>query len=90
MSVTVPRTILKDLRAVGSTINDLKLQFLVYRNAKLFPNVISNVTEPIMRKRNVTSSVLTIQMGKKKEKHYLDMTSIICHYLIVPKFVLAL
>lgn len=65
MSITIPKTILKDLKAVGHTVNDLKLQFLVYRNAKLFPNVISNVTERTMRNRNVSSGVLAIQMGKK-------------------------
>ena len=67
MSVTIPQTILKDLKAVGRTVNDLKLQFLVYRNAQLFPNVISNVTESIMRNKNVSSSVLSIQMGKGKD-----------------------
>ncbi len=71
MSINIPGTILQSLQAAGHTVNDLKLQFLVYRTAKLFPNVVSNQTEGIMRDRNVSSSVLAIQMGKKKKYSFL-------------------
>ena len=67
MAINIPGTILPSLQAAGHTVNDLKLQFLVYRNAKLFPNVISSKTEEIMRDRHVSSSVLAIQMGKKNK-----------------------
>ena len=71
MSINIPGTILRSLGAAGLAMNNLKLQFLVYRNAKLFPNVITNATGKMMRDRNVSSSVLAIQMGKNTWSYIL-------------------
>lgn len=67
VSIHVPKTIFENLNSAGLKSENLRVQFLVYKNAKLFPNIISNMTDAVMRGRNVTSSVLAIQMADIKE-----------------------
>ena len=64
VSIHIPKTIFEDLSTTGRTNESLEVQFLVYRNENLLPNVITNKTQEMMKGRNVSSSVLAIQMGK--------------------------
>ena len=64
VSVHIPKLIFENFRAVGLKHDNIALQLLVYKNAKLFPNVVNNKTGQVMKERNVSSSVISMQLGK--------------------------